>query len=90
GYDNGLQMNDLFGNSWRDIELRTLRAKENISAAGRMWAQEFIPSSSRTLKTNIEDLPFSALDKISSVYIKQYHFIRDVGRFEAGESITLP
>ncbi|HDR7654374.1 phage tail spike protein [Bacillus paranthracis] len=90
GYDNGLQIKDLFGNSWRDIELRTLRAKENISAAGRMWAQEFIPSSSRTLKTNIEDLPFSALDKINSVNIKQYHFIRDVERFESGESITLP
>ncbi|MGI8363424.1 phage tail spike protein [Bacillus cereus] len=90
GYDNGLQIKDAYGNAWRDIELRTLRAKENISATGRMWAQEFIPSSSRTLKTNIEDLPFSALDKINSVNIKQYHFIRGVERFESGESITLP
>ncbi|MGQ7231226.1 phage tail spike protein, partial [Bacillus cereus group sp. Bce029] len=64
GYNNGLQIKDMMGQGWKDIELRTLRAKENISAAGRMWAQEFIPSSSRTLKTNIEDLPFSALDKI--------------------------
>ncbi|MGM1395359.1 tail fiber domain-containing protein, partial [Bacillus cereus group sp. BceL296] len=90
GYNNGLQIKDMMGQGWKDIELRTLRAKENISAAGRMWAQEFIPSSSRTLKTNIEDLPFSALDKINSVNIKQYHFIRDVERFESGESITLP
>ncbi|WP_272513735.1 phage tail spike protein [Bacillus cereus] len=90
GYDNGLQIKDTLGNGWRDIELRTLRAKENISASGRMWAQEFIPNSSRTLKTDIEDLPFSALDKINSVNIKQYHFIRDVERFESGESITLP
>ncbi|WP_086729831.1 phage tail spike protein, partial [Bacillus paranthracis] len=60
GYNNGLQIKDMMGQGWKDIELRTLRAKENISAAGRMWAQEFIPSSSRTLKTNIEDLPFSA------------------------------
>ncbi|PKJ54672.1 phage tail spike protein [Bacillus sp. SN10] len=90
GYDNGLQIKDTYGNAWRDIELRTLRAKENISATGRMWAQEFIPNSSRTLKTDIEDLPFSALDKINSVNIKQYHFIRDVERFESGESITLP
>ncbi|HHK5543760.1 TPA: phage tail spike protein [Bacillus thuringiensis] len=90
GYDMSLQIKDVHGNGWRDIELRTLRAKENISATGRMWAQEFIPNSSRTLKTDIEDLPFSALDKINSVNIKQYHFIRDVERFESGESITLP
>lgn len=90
GYDTGLQIKDTLGNGWRDIELRTLRAKENISASGRMWAQEFIPNSSRTLKTDIEDLPFSALDKINSVNIKRYHFIRDVERFESGESITLP
>ncbi|WMW41340.1 phage tail spike protein (plasmid) [Bacillus cereus] len=90
GYDMSLQIKDVYGNGWRDIELRTLRAKENISATGRMWAQEFIPNSSRTLKTDIEDLPFSALDKINSVNIKQYHFIRDVERFESGESIILP
>ncbi|MDA1770992.1 tail fiber domain-containing protein [Bacillus cereus] len=90
GYDMNLQIKDVYGNGWRDIELRTLRAKENISATGRMWAQEFIPNSSRTLKTDIEDLPFSALDKINSVNIKQYHFIRDVECFESGESITLP
>ena len=90
GYNNGLQIKDMMGQGWKDIELRTLRAKENISATGRMWAQEFIPNSSRALKTDIEDLPFSALDKINSVNIKQYHFIRDVERFESGESITLP
>ncbi|HGO9433287.1 TPA: phage tail spike protein [Bacillus cereus] len=90
GYNNGLQIKDMMGQGWKDIELRTLRAKENISATGRMWAQEFIPNSSRTLKTDIEDLPFSALDKINSVNIKQYHFIRDVERFESGESIILP
>ncbi|MGH1111409.1 phage tail spike protein, partial [Bacillus paranthracis] len=83
GYNNGLQIKDMMGQGWKDIELRTLRAKENISATGRMWAQEFIPNSSRTLKTDIEDLPFSALDKINSVNIKQYHFIRDVERFES-------
>ncbi|MDX5863890.1 phage tail spike protein, partial [Bacillus cereus group sp. BfR-BA-02138] len=53
----GLQIKSTTGDAFRDIKLRTLRATENISAAGRMWAQEFIPSSSRTLKTNIEDLP---------------------------------
>ncbi|MDA2638441.1 tail fiber domain-containing protein [Bacillus cereus] len=90
GYNNGLQIKDMMGKGWKDIELRTLRAQENISATGRMWAQEFIPNSSRKLKTDIKDLPFSALDKINSVNIKQYHFIRDVERFESGESIILP
>lgn len=87
---DGLQIKNATGDAFRDIKLRTLRATENISATGRMWAQEFIPNSSRTLKTDIEDLPFSALDKINSVNIKQYHFIRDVERLESGESITLP
>ncbi|MCP1181281.1 tail fiber domain-containing protein [Bacillus sp. 1663tsa1] len=87
---DGLQIKSSDGSGWRDIKLRTLRAMENISATGRMWAVEFIPTSSRKLKTNIQDLPFSALDKINSVNIKQYHMIRDVERFESGESITIP
>ena len=41
-YNNGLQIKDMMGKGWKDIELRTLRAQENISATGRMWAQEFI------------------------------------------------
>ncbi|MEB8848293.1 hypothetical protein P4G77_30765, partial [Bacillus cereus] len=61
GYNNGLQIKDMMGKGWKDMELRTLRAQENISATGRMWAQEFIPNSSRTLKTDIEDLPFSGV-----------------------------
>ena len=38
-YNNGLQIKDMMGKGWKDIELRTLRAQENISATGRMWAQ---------------------------------------------------
>ena len=87
---DGLQIKSSDGSGWRDVKLRTLRALENVSATGRMWATEFIPTSSRKLKTNIQDLPFSALDKINSVNIKQYHMIRDVERFESGESITIP
>ncbi|PGZ08897.1 peptidase S74 [Bacillus cereus] len=87
---DGLQIKDATGSNWRDMKLRTLRAMENISAVGRMWASEFVPTSSRKLKTDIQDLPFSALDKINSVNIKQYHMIRDVERFNSGEAITLP
>ena len=38
------RLKDMMGKGWKDIELRTLRAQENISATGRMWAQEFIPN----------------------------------------------
>ncbi|EOO19716.1 phage tail spike protein [Bacillus cereus] len=90
GYDTGLQIKDTLGNGWRDIELRTLRAKENISATGGVWAREFIPNSSRKIKTNIEDLQFSALQTLNSVRIKKYNMISDVEKYDAGEIDVLP
>lgn len=90
GYDTGLQIKDTLGNSWRDLELRTLRAKENISATGGVWAREFIPNSSRKIKTNIEDLKFSALQTLNSVRIKKYNMISDVEKYNAGEIDVLP
>ncbi|MFD4853662.1 phage tail spike protein [Bacillus mycoides] len=90
GYDTGLQIKDTLGNGWRDIELRTLRAKENISATGGVWAREFIPNSSRKIKTNIEDLKFSALQTLNSVRIKKYNMISDVEKYNAGEIDVLP
>ncbi|MEX0415814.1 phage tail spike protein [Bacillus sp. C30] len=90
GYDTGLQIKDTLGNSWRDLELRTLRAKENISATGGVWAREFIPNSSRKIKTNIEDLQFSALQTLNSVRIKKYNMISDVEKYDAGEIDVLP
>ncbi|QWG39146.1 hypothetical protein EXW35_12095 [Bacillus mycoides] len=90
GYDTGLQIKDTLGNAWRDIELRTLRAKENISATGGVWAREFIPNSSRKIKTNIEDLKFSALQTLNSVRIKKYNMISDVEKYNAGEIDVLP
>jgi phage minor structural protein len=90
GYDTGLQIKDTLGNSWRDLELRTLRAKENISATGGVWAREFIPNSSRKIKTNIEDLQFSALQTLNSVRIKKYNMISDVEKYNEGEIDVLP
>ncbi|MEC3465648.1 tail fiber domain-containing protein, partial [Bacillus thuringiensis] len=58
----------------KDIELRTLRAQENINANGQMWAKAFNPTSARNMKENIKDIPFSALDKIMNLTIKQYNF----------------
>ncbi|EJQ21194.1 phage minor structural protein [Bacillus cereus BAG3X2-2] len=78
GYNNGLQIKDMMGQGWKDIELRTLRAQENINANGQMWAKAFNPTSARNMKENIKDIPFSALDKIMSLAIKQYNFKDDM------------
>ncbi|PEM04784.1 hypothetical protein CN602_07095 [Bacillus cereus] len=78
GYDMNLQIKDVYGNGWRDVELRTLRANENVNANGQMWAKAFNPTSARNMKENIKDIPFSALDKIMSLVIKQYNFRDDM------------
>ncbi|PEF60572.1 phage tail spike protein [Bacillus cereus] len=78
GYNNGLQIKDMMGKGWKDIELRTLRAQENINANGQMWAKAFNPTSAKNMKENIKDIPFSALDKIMSLAIKQYNFKDDM------------
>ncbi|OTZ75209.1 tail fiber domain-containing protein, partial [Bacillus thuringiensis] len=78
GYNNGLQIKDMMGQGWKDIELRTLRAQENISAAGQMWAKAFNPTSARNMKENIKDISFSALEKIMNLTIKQYNFKDDM------------
>uniref|UniRef100_UPI000CD8DBDC tail fiber domain-containing protein n=2 Tax=Bacillus thuringiensis TaxID=1428 RepID=UPI000CD8DBDC len=78
GYNNGLQIKDMMGQGWKDIELRTLRAQENISATGQMWAKAFNPTSARNMKENIKDIPFSALEKIMNLAIKQYNFKDDM------------
>ncbi|MGA5660463.1 phage tail spike protein [Bacillus bombysepticus] len=78
GYNNGLQIKGMMGQGWKDIELRTLRANEDISAVGQMWAKAFNPTSARNMKENIKDIPFSALDKIMSLAIKQYNFRDDM------------
>lgn len=78
GYNNGLQIRDMMGQGWKDIELRTLRAQENVNANGQMWAKAFNPTSARNMKENIKDIPFSALDKIMSLAIKQYNFKDDM------------
>ncbi|MFJ6194422.1 phage tail spike protein [Bacillus thuringiensis] len=78
GYNNGLQIKDMMGQGWKNIELRTLRAQENVNANGQMWAKAFNPTSARNMKENIKDIPFSALDKIMSLAIKQYNFKDDM------------
>lgn len=78
GYNNGLQIKDSQGSGWRDIQLRTLYAEEDAIANQNMWAKAFKSTSARSMKENIKDIPFSALDKIMSLAIKQYNFKDDM------------
>ncbi|MDA1763096.1 tail fiber domain-containing protein, partial [Bacillus cereus] len=78
GYNNGLQIKDSQGSGWRDIQLRTLYAEEDAIATQNMWAKAFKTTSARNMKENIKDIPFSALDKIMSLAIKQYNFKDDM------------
>ncbi|MED2263235.1 phage tail spike protein [Bacillus thuringiensis] len=78
GYNNGLQIKDMKGQGWKDIELRTLYAQEDAIATQNMWAKAFKTTSARNMKENIKDIPFSALDKIMNLAIKQYNFKDDM------------
>ncbi|MFL1663028.1 phage tail spike protein [Bacillus cereus] len=78
GYNNGLQIKDSQGSGWRDIQLRTLYAEEDAIATQNMWAKAFKTTSARNMKENIKDIPFSALDKIMNLAIKQYNFKDDM------------
>ncbi|PWE71514.1 peptidase S74 [Bacillus cereus] len=78
GYNNGLQIKDMMGQGWKDIQLRTLYAEEDAIATQNMWAKAFKTTSARNMKENIKDIPFSALDKIMSLAIKQYNFKDDM------------
>ncbi|MEB9553370.1 phage tail spike protein [Bacillus cereus] len=78
GYNNGLQIKDSQGSGWRDIQLRTLYAEEDAIATQNMWAKAFKTTSARSMKENIKDIPFSALDKIMNLAIKQYNFKDDM------------
>ncbi|MGE0981335.1 phage tail spike protein [Bacillus cereus] len=78
GYNNGLQIKDSQGSGWRDIQLRTLYAEEDAIATQNMWAKAFKTTSARNMKENIKEIPFSALDKIMNLAIKQYNFRDDM------------
>ncbi|MED2063893.1 phage tail spike protein [Bacillus thuringiensis] len=78
GYNNGLQIKDMMGQGWKDIELRTLYAQEDAIATQNMWAKAFKTTSARNMKENIKDIAFSALDKIMNLAIKQYNFKDDM------------
>lgn len=82
--DNGKGLHLVEGGALGNMKLNILRADGNISSQGTVYAVAFQPTSSRKIKTNFEDLPFSALKKVNSVSIKQYNFIKDVEEYNGG------
>ncbi|WMY18283.1 phage tail spike protein (plasmid) [Bacillus tropicus] len=82
--DNGKGLHLVEGGGLGNMKLNILRADGNISSQGTVYAVAFQPTSSRKIKTNFADLPFSALEKVNSVNIKQYNFIKDVEEYKEG------
>ncbi|UYX50588.1 tail fiber domain-containing protein [Bacillus thuringiensis] len=87
---DGLQIKNGTGTSWANMKLGVLRTIGNIGCDANVYAKNFINTSTRKVKTNIEDLPFSALKKVNSVRIKQYNLISDTEKYNAGEIDVLP
>ncbi len=87
---DGLQIKNGTGTSWANMMLGVLKTMGNIGCDANVYAKNFINTSTRKVKTNIEDLPFSALEKVNSVRIKQYNLISDVEKYNAGEIDVLP
>ncbi|MDC6156116.1 tail fiber domain-containing protein [Bacillus albus] len=87
---DGIQIKNGTGTSWADMKLGVLRTMGNIGCNADIYAKNFINTSTRKVKTNIEDLPFSALKKVNSVRIKKYNLISDVEKYNAGEIDVLP
>ncbi|WP_235712308.1 MULTISPECIES: phage tail spike protein [Bacillus cereus group] len=75
---SGYGVQVMYGAGMGNLYGATIRAKDN------MYATNFLPNSTRAIKTNITELPFSALQKLNSICIKEYNFIRDVEEFNAG------
>lgn len=87
---DGIQIKNGTGTSWANMKLGVLRTMGNIGCDANVYAKNFINTSTRKVKTNIKDLPFSALKKVNTVRIKQYNLISDVEKYNAGEIDVLP
>ncbi|MDA2320297.1 phage tail spike protein [Bacillus albus] len=88
--NDGIKVMNGSGSSWANMKVGILRTMGNIGCDADIYAKNFINTSTRNVKTNIEDLPFSALKKVNSVRIKQYNLISDVEKYDAGEIDILP
>ncbi|MEG7810235.1 phage tail protein [Bacillus paranthracis] len=84
GYDKLLQVKNSTGNEFRGIEVAEVTAHGGIRSDTNLWAEkdsyamQHINRSTIKLKTAVHDLPFSALDKIRELKVKQYFLKRDM------------
>ncbi|MEH7457718.1 phage tail spike protein [Bacillus sp. JJ1127] len=84
GYDQLLQIKNLMGNGFKGIEVAEVTAHGGIRSDTNLWAEkdsyamQHINRSTAKLKTSVHDLPFSALDKIRGLQVKQYFLKRDM------------
>lgn len=63
---SGLGFQVMNGTGFANMKLNILRTTGNMSSEGTIYAVAFQPTSSRKIKTNFEDLPFSALQKLTA------------------------
>ncbi|PED84293.1 peptidase S74 [Bacillus pseudomycoides] len=84
GYDQLLQIKNLMGNGFKGIEVAEVTAHGGIRSDTNLWAEkdsyamQHINRSTEKIKTSVHDLPFSALDKIRGLKVKQYFLKRDM------------
>ena len=84
GYDKLLQIKNSYGNDFRGIEVAEVTAHGGIRSDTNLWAEQnsyamqHINRSTVKLKTSVHDLPFSALEKVRELKVKQYFLKRDM------------
>ena len=84
GYDKLLQIKNPMGNEFRGIEVSEITAHGGIRSDTNLWAEkdsyamQHINRSTAKLKTSVHDLPFSALEKVRELKVKQYFLKRDM------------
>ncbi|MGI2828218.1 phage tail spike protein, partial [Bacillus cytotoxicus] len=84
GYDKLLQIKNRAGNEFRGIEVSEVTAHGGVRSETNLWAEQnsyamqHINRSTKKIKTSVRDLPFSALDKIRELKVRQYLLKRDM------------
>lgn len=84
GYDKLLQIKNVFGNEFRGLEVSEITAHAGIRTDANLWAEkdsyamQHINRSTIKLKTSVHDLPFSPLEKVRELKVKQYFLKSDM------------
>ncbi|MGE8053209.1 phage tail spike protein [Bacillus mycoides] len=84
GYDKLLQVKNVNGNEFRGLEVAEITAHGGIRSDTNLWAEQnsyamqHINRSTEKIKTAIHDLPFSPLEKVRGLKVKEYFLKRDM------------